>query len=95
MTLNLRKRRGRDRRSEEEGGEGVSQALKAFSGEESGESSSHLLVLLKMKNARASGMGTAFSFSWMSESGRGLGPTGISGSSSSSSPGGRREEGDE
>lgn len=46
----------------------------------------YLLVWLKMKKARASGMGTAFSFNWMSESGRGLGPTGISGSSSSSSP---------
>lgn len=46
----------------------------------------YLLVWLKIKKARASGMGTAFSFSWMSERGRGLGPTGISGSSSSSSP---------
>lgn len=52
---------------------------------------SYWLVWLKTKNARASGMGIAFSFSWMSERGRGLGPTGISGSSSSSSPDKREE----
>lgn len=46
----------------------------------------HLLFGLKMKNALASGMGTAFSFRCSSDRGRGRGPTGISGSSSSSSP---------
>lgn len=53
----------------------------------------YLLVGLKMKKELASGMGTAFSFSCSSARGRGRGLTGISGSSSSSSPVGRRESG--
>lgn len=46
----------------------------------------YLLSWRKMKKAVASGMGTAFSLMCSSDSGRGRGPTGISGSSSSSSP---------
>lgn len=45
----------------------------------------YLLLGLKMKKALASGMGTAFSLRCSSDIGRGRGPTGISGSSSSSS----------
>lgn len=51
-----------------------------------GYSTTYLLVGLKMKKELASGMGTAFSFSCSSARGRGRGLTGISGSSSSSSP---------
>lgn len=54
--------------------------------------SSYLLVGVKIKKALASGMGTAFSFSCMSESGRGRGPTGISGSSLSSTPAERNKQ---
>lgn len=49
------------------------------------QSLKYLLLGLKMKKALASGMGTAFSLRCSSDIGRGRGPTGISGSSSSSS----------
>lgn len=94
VTLNLRKEEERQEGAGSVTGRGrVSHRLFQVKCER--KSFSHLLVLLKMKKARASGMGTAFSFSWMSESGRGLGPTGISGSSSSSSPDGGTKGGDE